>query len=203
MENKLPATNHRLGLPWVGLLCCIFSLLGCEENPAEDFSFASAEVRIAPLVDSVMATGRVHTVTSVNISSQLSGRVDEVYVDFNDRVERGQRLARLDPQRFQSRVDELTAALALAEAELEAVAAALEGAQAKFDEDQRDHNRKLNLSGKGSVSASEVSRANAVKSQSASALKVKQASQKTRTAAVAAAMDLLASSTNFAVVSSA
>jgi len=161
-------------------------LFGCSQNTAE-VTFATAPVSIGPMVDSVLATGRVHTVTSVDVSSQLSGRIDEVYVDFNDRVEVGDRLARLDPLRFQSRVEELAAALAVAEAELLSVEASLEGAQARYDEDERDYRRKKELAAKGGVSGRDASRALAVKLQSESALKTLAASKAIKTATIAAA----------------
>jgi HlyD family secretion protein len=167
----------------IGLLVLLF---GCDRNTSE-VTFATAPVIIGPMVDSVLATGRVHTVTSVDVSSQLSGRIDEVYVDFNDRVEAGDRLARLDPQRFQSRVEELAAALAVAEAELLSVEATLEGAQARYEEDERDYRRKKDLAAKGSVSESEVSRALALKLQSESALNTLAASKAIKTATIAAA----------------
>jgi HlyD family secretion protein len=176
---------HRLFL--AVFLPALVLLPACSEERAYQREFATAVLGSGPLVDSVMATGRVHTIASVKVSSQLSGRIDEVYVDFNDSVAEGQPLARLDAQIFQSRVDELTAALALAEADLDSADAALEGAEAKFEEDRRDHARKENLSGKGSVSDSEVSRAQAIMRQSSSALKVRRAAARTRIANVAAA----------------
>jgi HlyD family secretion protein len=160
---------------------------GCQGEDDRPRAFATDEVVIAPLVDSVLATGRVHTVSSVDVSSQLSGRIDEVYVDFNDIVNAGSPLARLDPQRFQSRVEELEAALAVAEAELVSLEATLAGAQAKFDEDNRDYLRKVDLSQKGSVSESAVSQARSLKLQSESALRTLTASKKMRVATISAA----------------
>lgn len=162
-------------------------LSGCQSEDDRPRAFATAEVVIAPLVDSVLATGRVHTVSSVDVSSQLSGRIDEVYVDFNDIVSAGDPLARLDPQRFQSRVEELEAALAVAEAELLSLEASLAGAQAKFDEDNRDYQRKVDLSQKGSVSESAVSQARSLKLQSESALRTLAASRKMKVATISAA----------------
>lgn len=162
-------------------------LLGCDRNAPDASPFATAAVTVAPLVDSVLATGRVHTVTSVDVSSQLSGRIDAVYVDYNDQVAAGEPLARLDPQRFQSRVDELVAALAIAEAELQSVEATLEGARARYEEDDRDYQRKLDLAARGGVSDSDVSRALAVKLQSESAMKTLTASRAIKTATIAAA----------------
>lgn len=160
---------------------------GCQGEDDRPRAFATDEIVIAPLVDSVLATGRVHTVSSVDVSSQLSGRIDEVYVDFNDIVNAGSPLARLDPQRFQSRVEELEAALAVAEAELVSLEATLAGAQAKFDEDNRDYLRKVDLSQKGSVSESAVSQARSLKLQSESALRTLTASKKMRVATISAA----------------
>jgi HlyD family secretion protein len=45
--------------------------------------------------------------------ARLSGRIEEVYVDYNDTAVEGQPLAKLDHQTFRSRVEELTASLAV------------------------------------------------------------------------------------------
>ena len=172
---------------WPGLLVCLLLLCACNEGPAPHPAFAAAAVKTGPLRDSVAATGRVHTVASVNVSSQLSGRIDEVFVDFNDVVAAEQILASLDPQRFQSRVAELTASLAVAEADAESARAAVAGAEASYEEDVRDYQRKLDLSKNGSVSESELSRAEVVKRQSDSALRVRQADRSTKAAVIATA----------------
>jgi len=161
--------------------------VGCEQDDAATAAFATATVRVAPLVDSVLATGRVQTVTSVDVSSQLSGRIDDVYVDYNDVVAEGDPLAKIDQLRFQSRVEELSAALAVAKAELSAAEAALAGAQAGLEEDERDYRRKVDLASKGSVSDSELSRARAVKLQSESALRSLTAAKEVKTANIEAA----------------
>ena len=57
----------------------------------------------------------MHALVSVDVGSQLSGRIDTVMADFNDAVTAGQPLARLNQQRFVSRVEELSAALSVAE----------------------------------------------------------------------------------------
>ena len=160
---------------------------GCDDSGTKTAAFTTAEVRIAPLIDSVLATGRVQTLKSVDVSSQLSGRIDDVYVDFNDIVAKGDPLARIDQIRFQSRVEELSAALAVARAEVASADAALAGARARFEEDERDYQRKVGLAKKGSVSDSELSRAKAVKLQSESTLQTLAASKEVKTAYIAAA----------------
>lgn len=174
-------------LPLPVAACLLAQLSGCQRDDAHPRQFATDEVIVAPLIDSVFATGRVRTVSTVDVSSQLSGRIDEVYVDFNDIVHAGDPLARLDPQRFQSRVEELEAALAVAEAELLSLEASVTGGQAKFDEDNRDYLRKLDLSRNGSVSESVVSQARSVKLQSESALRTLSASREMKVAMISAA----------------
>jgi HlyD family secretion protein len=148
---------------------------GCSAPETHERPFAAEPVRIAPLVDSVLATGRVRAVTRIDVSSQLSGRVAAVFVDFNDTVEEGQPLAQLDQQRFGSRVEELTAALAVARAERDSAEAALEGAAAAAEEAERDHQRKLKLRDQGSVSMSVLNQAAVQLRQAASQLKVREA----------------------------
>lgn len=184
-NRRLPDRSRAISFAFCLLVQVLIS--GCQHEDDGPRAFATGEVIIAPLVDSVLATGRVQTVSSVDVSSQLSGRIDEVFVDFNDIVDAGEPLARLDQQRFQSRVEELEAALAVAEAELVSLEASLAGAQAKFDEDNRDYLRKTDLSRKGSVSESAVSQARSLKLQSESALRMLAASKEMKIAMIAAA----------------
>ena len=55
----------------------------------------------------VRATGTLNPISTVDVSSELSGRIAEVLVDFNDKVRAGQVLARLDPVTFAARVKRL------------------------------------------------------------------------------------------------
>jgi HlyD family secretion protein len=59
----------------------------------------------------VKASGTVEAVVSVDVSSQLSGRIAEVFVNFNDTVRAGQPIAQIDPEIFAARVSEAGAAL--------------------------------------------------------------------------------------------
>jgi HlyD family secretion protein len=82
-------------------------------------SYLTAEVRRGDLTVTVTATGTVQPVNQVDVGSELSGTVESVLVDFNDRVTRGQVLARLDTDRLKAAVVEGSAALKSAEAKLE------------------------------------------------------------------------------------
>src|SRR5262245_30429792 len=73
----------------------------------------------------VTATGTLSAVTTVQVGAQVSGRVGELFVDFNTPVKKGQLLATLDPQLLQAAVDQAQASFvaargALAKARVEA-----------------------------------------------------------------------------------
>src|SRR5262245_44294570 len=52
----------------------------------------------------VNATGTVQPVVSVQVGTQVSGQVLEIYADFNSVVKRGQSLARIDPRNSEAQV---------------------------------------------------------------------------------------------------
>lgn len=94
--------------------------------------FRTAEVETATLESTVSATGALGAVRTVQVGTQVSGQVSALYVDFNDKVKKGQLLARIDPTLQQQAVAESQAALERADAQL---------AQAKAE---YDRNKQLN-----------------------------------------------------------
>ena len=74
----------------------------------------------------VAASGAVRALVTVEVGSQVSGQVAELLVDFNDQVEAGQIIARIDPQSFETRVREGVASRATAEANLSLQRASLQ-----------------------------------------------------------------------------
>src|SRR5205085_3078197 len=79
-----------------------------------DPKFITAAVERGTISTSVKATGSVDAVITVDVSSQLSGRISEVLVNFNDEVKAGQPIARVDPEIFAARVNEAKAVLKVA-----------------------------------------------------------------------------------------
>jgi HlyD family secretion protein len=61
---------------------------------------------------SVTATGTVNAVVDVQVGSQVSGNIKTLYADWNSKVTKGQLVAEIDPQAFQTQVDQASAALA-------------------------------------------------------------------------------------------
>jgi HlyD family secretion protein len=128
------------------------------------------------LVVTVSATGNLQPTNKVDVGSEVSGTIDSVLVEENDRVRKGQLIARIKPDIFEARVNQARADLESAEAvvvnqtanldrvradvENARAAAASAHAQAAKSEVQRldarrDLDRKLELFGKDLISRSE------------------------------------------------
>ena len=76
-----------------------------------------ATVERGDLEASVSATGKLGAVTTVQVGTQVSGQVSAIYVDFNDRVRKGQLIARIDPTLQQQAVRDALAGLERVQAE--------------------------------------------------------------------------------------
>ena len=70
-----------------------------------------AKVEKGDLAKSVVATGKIEPITEVEIKSKASGIVKKLYVDYGDKVKKGQLLAELDKEEIQARVDQARAQL--------------------------------------------------------------------------------------------
>lgn len=67
----------------------------------------------------VSANGTLNPVTLVSVGTQVSGRVSKLYVDFNDKVEKGQILLELDDALFTAQIAQTQGTVRNAEASLE------------------------------------------------------------------------------------
>ena len=82
-----------------------------------------------PIDETVLATGTLQPVLTVNVGSQISGQVLQVFVDYNSVVRKGQLLARIDPRTLQAQREQAQADLSNARAAVRSAAADLQGAR--------------------------------------------------------------------------
>jgi HlyD family secretion protein len=80
----------------------------------------------------ISATGALSATSTVDIGTQVSGTVASVDVDFNDRVGKGQVIARIDPASVQARVNQASAVVASARAAQAQAQATLRNAEADY-----------------------------------------------------------------------
>jgi HlyD family secretion protein len=118
-----------------------------------------AKVERGDLAKSVVATGKIEPITKVEVKSKASGIVKKLYVDYGDRVKKGQVLCELDRDEIQARVDQARAQLEASEASLNGTRADL--VRAKVDAEgpdvpllKRAYERADGMAKEGVVSAS-------------------------------------------------
>lgn len=118
-----------------------------------------AKVEKGDLAKSVVATGKVEPITKVEVKSKASGIVKKLYVDYGDRVKKGQLLAQLDKVEIEAGVEQSRAALQAAQANLKSAEADYE--RSKVDAEgpdvpllQRAYERNLQMRKDGVVSQS-------------------------------------------------
>ncbi len=69
-----------------------------------------AKVERGTVIASVSASGTLNAVTTVQVGSQISGMVKQIFVDFNSPVKNNQLIARIDPEIFETKVNQARAA---------------------------------------------------------------------------------------------
>jgi len=140
-----------IGLPVAMLLAW---LLWPAAEQAESGPVDVTSIERGDITQIVSAVGSVRALNTVEVGSQLSGQILELFVDFNSPVEAGDLLARLDPQTFERRVQEAEANLAVARANVEVQTAGIAKAEASYANARRELERQQSLVERGSVSAS-------------------------------------------------
>src|SRR4051812_37248477 len=78
------------------------------DSPAKtgQYNYSIAQIGRGDIVRAVMTTGQLSPLVSVEVSTQISGLITEVAVDFNSPVKKGQLLARIDPSTYQQKVNQ-------------------------------------------------------------------------------------------------
>ena len=119
------------------LLIWIFGI----RNEKSEANYLTAEAKKGDIHILVTATGTAEAVTTVEVGSQVSGTISALYVDFNDRVTRGQVVAQLDPTFLKAQVAQ--------------VQADLEKAAASVNLSKKEYQRALSLFEKQMISESD------------------------------------------------
>ena len=131
------------------------------QEPPDAVQIDRSALNRGDIVQIVSAVGSVRALNTVEVGSQLSGQIDELFADFNTLVEAGDLLARIDPQTFERRVQEADANLAVSRANVEIQAAGIEKAEVLHQNARREFERQRSLVGRGSVSESALELAEA------------------------------------------
>ena len=112
--NKMKIGAAAVALATLGGTTWFYHRADAKEAPA----YRTAAVTRGSLRSTVSATGALQAVRTVQVGTQVSGQIAQIYVDFNDKVRKGQLLARIDPTLQQQAVEDAQAQVEKAQAQL-------------------------------------------------------------------------------------
>lgn len=123
-----PQTSSRVrrALHWIWrkkwwVLLLIFLLIGgCMifgGGKSDRVQFATVNITRGNLRYVVTATGEIQPVNTVSVGSQVSGTIEEIFVDYNSKVTQGDILLKIEPSVLQASVDEARASLTSAQSQ--------------------------------------------------------------------------------------
>lgn len=98
--------------------------------------YLTARVERGQIATTVSATGTLNAVVTVQVGSQVTGSIAQLFADYNSPVEEGQVIAQIDPASFAARVSQAQANLASAKANVHVAQATMDNTQAAVETSQ-------------------------------------------------------------------
>lgn len=113
--------SHYLKLGSIVAAILVIVIIGLQlygNGKSQAVRYSTTEVTRGKLTVAVTATGTLQPVNQVDVGSEISGTIETVMVDYNDRVEQGQVLAMMNTDQLQAKVNQAMASLELAKAQV-------------------------------------------------------------------------------------
>ncbi len=115
MNDTRLRTCGRLLVPGLIAMLC---LVGCIRSTHKGLQYDSATVSRGDVLQHVTASGSLSAVVSVDVGSQVSGKITRLYVDYNSPVRKGQLVAEIDPTVYKAQLQQAQGDLASARADV-------------------------------------------------------------------------------------
>ncbi len=115
----------------VGLFLFYKIFLG---SKGEELVVLSQPISKGEITDVITATGTLKALNTVDVGTQVSGVIDELYVDFNDKVKTGQVIARLDTKTLNANVSDAKSNLDRAQLQTQQLKLVYERTKSLFDQ---------------------------------------------------------------------
>mgnify|MGYP006284849435 FL=1 len=167
VESAVRSERHRGVLRYVLWALVVLGIAGAiawwQWPREESIEYHTAGVDRGDLVVTATATGNLEPESEVTVGAEISGLIDEVLVEENDRVELGQVLARFDTEQLEINLE-------LARAQLASARASVSQAQATLEEAEAQEGRKVELFDKNTASQAELDTARAARKRAVAQL---------------------------------
>jgi len=117
-KKKYWVLRHKwLSLGLLGVVVCVLCC-GMGSKTKATKNYVTVDITRGNLSQTVTATGEIMPLNTVSVGSQVSGTIEELYVDYNSKVKQGDLLLKIDTSVLQSSVDEAKASLVSAQSQL-------------------------------------------------------------------------------------
>lgn len=107
-----------------------------DKKKEENYHYVTEAATKGELTLTVSTTGYIQPVESIDVGTEVSGTIENVYVDYNDVVKKGQLLAVLDKTKYQSAFNKSKASLAAADASVQSAKAQFFQANKTLERDE-------------------------------------------------------------------
>jgi HlyD family secretion protein len=111
------------------VLLVLFGAWRCTSRSDDTAEYQTASVERGNIVSRVSTSGSLQATVTVDVGSQVSGRIQELYADFNSIVKKGQKIAKIDPSLFQATVVQAEANVTAARANVSRLTITAEDAE--------------------------------------------------------------------------
>ena len=125
--------RHIAAWAFVIVLAAIVGIVWFSNNGKETIEYTTRPAQRGNLVVTVSATGNLEPTNQVDVGSELSGIIRSVEVDYNDHVNAGQVLAKLDTDKLNAQVLQSRATLESARSKVLQAAATVKEKQSEFN----------------------------------------------------------------------
>jgi HlyD family secretion protein len=125
----------------VAVLVATFFIVRPKKVAVDNIKIETSTAKVGTISKTVTATGTLEAISTVEVGTQVSGIVKNIFVDFNSYVKKGQLLAKLDTTNLAAAMDQSRATL--------------ENAKAELDYQQANYNRLSPLNEKKLISQSD------------------------------------------------
>ncbi len=144
----------------LGLIFSALLLSGCSKKPAQDETASpkldSKQVSRGEIAKIINATGNVRPQITVEVGSEVSGRILSVNVDFNSNVKSGDVLAEIDSENLKNRVAQNLAQVENRNSDIAIQMAVLKRAEVNAAQATRSLNRRQQLFKENAISQAQL-----------------------------------------------
>ncbi len=202
--SELPRARSAVRSPWLWTAVAALAVAAAvawwwgQRRDDGALQFRTAKIERGTITASVSASGTLNAVVTVQVGSEISGKIKELFADFNSVVKKGQLIGRIDPESFELRVRQAQAEREAAQtnllnqqANLLVLKSQLTRSRITLAEASSDLERKQSLSDRGFISGAELDKARFTRDGAAEALRTAEAQIKVGETQVANAAAIL------------